>query len=116
MCSLPRMLAVAAALAMAGPVMAQGPSVLEQLEPVRVKYGVPALAAAVVKDDWTPQPVLTHNGSNSLNLAVILVDTDNDLGIVVTTNFPGQKADAAALEALQGLYEQHGPGSAEGTR
>jgi hypothetical protein len=59
--------------------------------------------------DWTPKPVITHNGSNSLNLALILLDTDADLGIVVTTNFPGQKADAALLEVGRQLYSQYGP-------
>jgi hypothetical protein len=47
---------------------------------------------------------------------MIFVDTDNDLGIVVATNFPGEKADAAVLEMAQGLYRQYGPGSTEQAR
>jgi CubicO group peptidase (beta-lactamase class C family) len=43
-------LALAVALAMPGPVTAQEPSIAAQLEAVRAKYGLPALAAAVVRD------------------------------------------------------------------
>lgn len=55
----------------------------------------------------TPKPVITHNGSNSLNLALIRLD--NDVGIVVTTNIPGQKADTALLEMAKALYGEYGP-------
>lgn len=57
--------------------------------------------------DWADGPLLTHNGSNSMNLARILVDTDNDLAIVVTTNFPGAEANAAAGEILENLYSKY---------
>ncbi len=53
--------------------------------------------------------MLTHNGSNSLNLAKILVDVPNDLGVVVLTNFPEQKADVAASEVMEALYRQFAP-------
>jgi len=52
------------------------------------KEGQYACGWGVVKFDWTSGPVLTHNGSNSMNLAKILVDPDHDLGVVVMTNFP----------------------------
>ena len=42
-----------------------------------------------------------------MNLASILVDVDNDLGIVVMMNFPGDKADAAALETMKQLYGRY---------
>lgn len=80
-------------------------------KPGTPKTGQYALGWGVAKMDWTPQPILTHNGSNSLNLATILVDPDHDLGIVVMTNFPGEKADAAVLEMLEWLYRRYGPGS-----
>jgi hypothetical protein len=60
----------------------------------------------VVKFDWTERPVLTHNGSNGFNLAKILVDANKDAAIVVTTNFPGEKAERAANLAVEKLYRR----------
>jgi CubicO group peptidase (beta-lactamase class C family) len=68
-----------------------------------------AFGWGVVKFDWTGHPVLQHNGSNSMNLAKIMIDVDNDLGVVVTTNFPEQKADEAASEVAEALYRQFVP-------
>jgi hypothetical protein len=34
----------------------------------------------------------------------VVVDVDNDLGIIVTTNFPEENADAAAGEVVEALY------------
>ena len=51
-------------------------------------------------------PVLMHDGSNSMNLAKILVDPDNDLAVVAMKNFPDQKADAAAAVVVEQLYRQ----------
>lgn len=56
--------------------------------------------------DWAGEPLLTHNGSNSMNLAKVLVDTRLDLAVVVMTNYPGPKADSAASDVEQHLYEQ----------
>lgn len=78
-------------------------------KPGTPKTGQYALGWGLAKMDWTSRPVLTHNGSNSLNLATILVDPADDLGIVVTTNFPGEKADAAVLEMAEWLYRRYGP-------
>jgi CubicO group peptidase (beta-lactamase class C family) len=66
-----------------------------------------ALGWGVVKLDWSTTPVLEHNGSNGMNLAKILVDTDQDLGVVVLTNFPEQKADAAASAVMETLYRRY---------
>ena len=78
-------------------------------KPGTPKSGAYAFGWGLVKFDWSATPLLTHNGSNSMNLATILVDTDNDIGIAVTTNFPGDKADAALLEVTRLLYEKFGP-------
>lgn len=67
-----------------------------------------ALGWGVVKFAWSPRPVLTHNGSNGMNFAKILVDPEIDLGIVVLTNFPENKADAAASDAMEALYREYG--------
>ena len=63
----------------------------------------------LVKFDWATKPLLTHNGSNSINLATILVDTENDLGITIDTNFPGDKADAGLMELTEMLYKKFAP-------
>ena len=65
-----------------------------------------AMGWGLVKFDWTRTPVLTHNGSNSMNFAKILVDRDKDLGVVVMTNFPEKQAEAAASEAQETLYKR----------
>jgi CubicO group peptidase (beta-lactamase class C family) len=80
---------------------------IENPKPGTPQTGEYAFGWGVVKFDWTDKPVLSHNGSNSMNLAKILVDIDNDLGIVVTTNFPEAKADAAAAEVVEALYRQY---------
>lgn len=62
------------------------------------------LGWSIVQFDWTDHPVLTHNGSNSINLARILIDTQRDLGIVVLTNAPGEPANLATGAVMEHLY------------
>lgn len=45
--------------------------------------------------------LLSHDGSNGMNLATITLDPQRDFGLVATTNVAGRKAD----EALKGLTE-----------
>ena len=71
--------------------------------------GAYALGWGVVKFDWTHAPVLTHNGSNGLNLAKVLVDTDKDVAVALLTNFPGNRAEDATNAALQTLYRHYAP-------
>ncbi len=78
-------------------------------KPGTPKSGAYAFAWGLVKFDWSEKPLLTHNGSNSMNLATILVDVDNDLAITAATNFPGDKADAALLDTVELLYKRYGP-------
>lgn len=63
----------------------------------------------IVKLDWTKTPVLTHNGSNSMNFAKILVDPASDLSVEVVANYPGPKAEEASAEVLKHLYGQFAP-------
>lgn len=56
------------------------------------------------KFDWADRELLTHNGSNGLNLAKILVDVENDIVVVVATNTGGRHADLAAGKAMGQLY------------
>ncbi|WP_417434841.1 serine hydrolase domain-containing protein [Hoeflea sp.] len=60
-----------------------------------------------VEFDWADKPLMTHNGSNSMNLAKIVVDLDRDLAVVVMTNYPGTTADEAAGKVMQHLYEAY---------
>jgi hypothetical protein len=35
---------------------------------------------------WAPEPVITHTGSNQINLAVTMFWPNNDFGFVMMTN------------------------------
>lgn len=63
-----------------------------------------ALGWSIEKFDWSDRELLTHNGSNGMNLAKILVDLERDLTIVVATNIGGREADLAAGKVLATLY------------
>lgn len=65
------------------------------------------LGWGLVQFDWADHPLLTHNGSNGMNLARIVLDTDRQLGIVVLTNLAGATANAAAGAVMAQLYETH---------
>lgn len=63
-----------------------------------------ALGWGVLNYDWVGHPVLTHNGSNSMNLAKIFADPETGIAIAAVTNFPGQAADEALGEVVEMLY------------
>ena len=65
-----------------------------------------AMGWSVEKFDWSDRELSTHNGSNGLNLAKILVDVEKDLAIVVAVNIGGQNADKAAGQAMEALYSR----------
>jgi CubicO group peptidase (beta-lactamase class C family) len=73
------------------------------------REGEYALGWGVVKFDWSSGPVLTHGGSNDMNLAKILVDPDKDIGVVAVTNFPGRSAEEATNKAIEMLYTRYAP-------
>ncbi|MGE3145763.1 MAG: serine hydrolase domain-containing protein [Pseudorhodoplanes sp.] len=83
--------------------------VIENPKPGTPKTGEYGYGWGIVTFDWTGKPVLTHNGSNSMNLATIFVQPDLDLAIVAATNMPGDKADRALLEAVETLYRLFAP-------
>lgn len=76
-------------------------------KPGTPKSGSYACGWGLSQFEWTDKPVLVHTGSNSMNLAMILVDVEHDTGIVAVTNFPGEKADAALLAATKELYARY---------
>jgi CubicO group peptidase (beta-lactamase class C family) len=65
------------------------------------------LGWSVVQFDWTDHPLLTHNGSNSMNLARIVVDTQRDLAVIVLTNAPGDLANQATGAVMEHLYTEY---------
>jgi CubicO group peptidase (beta-lactamase class C family) len=83
-------------------------------KPGTPKSGAYGFGWGLVKFGWSDRPLLTHNGSNGMNLATILVDPANDIAIAIATNFPGEKADAALLETTRVLYGEFGPAAAFG--
>jgi CubicO group peptidase (beta-lactamase class C family) len=77
---------------------------LPNSRPGMPQEGEYAFGWGVVKFDWTANPVLTHNGSNSMNFAKVLIDKNKDLAITLTTNIAGKKAEEAFLKLQQALY------------
>lgn len=76
-------------------------------KPGTPKTGSYALGWGLSKFDWSDKPLLTHNGSNGMNFASVIVDVDRDLAIVVATNIGGPKADPATLEVMKTLYAKY---------
>jgi len=63
-----------------------------------------AFGWSLEKFGWADKELVTHNGSNGMNLAKILVDVENDLAVVVAVNIGGRKADLAAGKVMGLLY------------
>ncbi len=80
---------------------------LPNARPGTPQEGEYALGWGVIKFDWSRAPLLTHNGSNSMNFARISVDREADLAVVVTTNFPEKKAEDATYAMTERLYRRH---------
>ncbi|HYZ33864.1 MAG TPA: serine hydrolase domain-containing protein [Crenalkalicoccus sp.] len=53
--------------------------------------------------------VMTHTGSNGMNLAMILVQPERDYALVLATNRGGAEAEAALHALAETLYRAHGP-------
>jgi hypothetical protein len=62
----------------------------------------------VVTLDWTKGPILTCDGSDGMNLAGILVDTVQDLGVVGVADFPEPQVDAAASSVMKAITCRYG--------
>jgi CubicO group peptidase (beta-lactamase class C family) len=68
--------------------------------------GAYALGWGIVQLPYTPQPVLTHAGSNGMNLATIMLQPDKDFALVLATNVGGMKAEEALKSATEQLYRR----------
>jgi CubicO group peptidase (beta-lactamase class C family) len=54
--------------------------------------------------------LLSHNGSNQMNLANITLDPERDVAIVIATNIGGTRADAALMQVLAALHGRFAAG------
>jgi hypothetical protein len=77
---------------------------------VRASPGTPktggyALGWGQVTEDWAPAPVITHTGSNTMNLAIAMFWPDTDFGFVMMTNIAAAAADQALGKLSVELYK-----------
>jgi len=66
------------------------------------------LGWGVLKLPYAREPFVTHTGSNTLDLAVIMLQPSQDFAMVLATNVGGTKADQALRTAAE-LYKRFGP-------
>jgi hypothetical protein len=77
----------------------------ENAPPGTPKTGGYALGWGQVTEDWAPSPVITHTGSNTLNLALAMFWPKTDFGFVIVTNIAGARADAAERKLAVTLFQ-----------
>jgi len=77
----------------------------ENAPPGTPKTGGYALGWGQVTEDWAPDPVITHTGSNTLNLALAMFWPKTDFGFVIVTNIAGARADEAVRKLAATLYQ-----------
>jgi CubicO group peptidase (beta-lactamase class C family) len=82
-----------------------GTGVRENAPPGTPKTGGYALGWGQVTEDWAPAPVITHTGSNTMNLAIAMFWPDTDFGFVMMTNIAGAAADKALSKLAVELYK-----------
>lgn len=68
-----------------------------------------ALGWGILRHPWSREPFLQHAGSNTLNLALIMVQPTRDFAMVMGTNIGGGRAEEALNALAAALYAQHGP-------
>lgn len=59
---------------------------------------------------YTRGVVMLHTGSNSMNLAIVLVQPERDFALVIATNRGDARADAALKAVQEALYRAYAPG------
>jgi len=62
---------------------------------------------------FAPEPLVFHGGSNNMNLAYIVLQPKQELGLVMMTNISGPKANEALMAITELLYKRF---SADQTR
>lgn len=77
--------------------------------------GTPAAGAyclgwGIVPLPYAKEPFLTHTGSNSMNLAMIMLQPTRDFGMVLATNVGNASADKALKAVAEALYRRFAQG------
>lgn len=73
--------------------------------PARGGYG---LGWGVLTMPFAPEPFLAHAGSNTMNLAMVMLQPARGFGMVLATNVGGKGADAALRAVAADLYGRFG--------
>ena len=79
--------------------------VREDAPPGTPDTGKYALGWGEVTVDWAPEPVITHTGSKTMNLALAMFWPDRDFGLVIMTNIAGTAADEGLRKVAAELYK-----------
>ncbi len=67
-----------------------------------------SLGWTIVTMPYAPERFIAHMGSNTLNLAMIMLQPERDFGMVLATNVAGRNADMGLLAAAKHVYERFG--------
>ncbi len=78
----------------------------EDAAPGTPKTGGYALGWGSVQESWAPEPVITHTGSNNMNLASAMFWPGTDFGFVMMTNLAGKPSDEALKKLAAELYKE----------
>ena len=65
-----------------------------------------ALGWGLIQESWATSPVITHSGSNNMNLAMAMFWPGSDFGFVMMTNIAGKPGDDALRKLAATLYQQ----------
>jgi CubicO group peptidase (beta-lactamase class C family) len=65
-----------------------------------------AMGWGTAKLPFTPEPLVFHGGSNTFNLAYIMLQPDKKFGMVMMTNVGGHTADEALKAVAEMLYKR----------
>jgi CubicO group peptidase (beta-lactamase class C family) len=74
--------------------------------PPRGRY---ALGWGEARNKWSSEPILTHAGSNTMNLCHIYLQPKYDFAMVIMTNIGGEKADVGFRALAAEIYDLYGP-------
>jgi CubicO group peptidase (beta-lactamase class C family) len=75
------------------------------------KSGRYGLGWGEVQFDWAPGPFIFHGGSNTLNLAHILLQPAHDFAMVIVANISSRQANSAFYALEKELYGRYRPAS-----
>ncbi len=71
--------------------------------------GAYALGWGIFQPPWATAPMLTHNGSNLMNLASLWLMPSADWAVALVTNVGGTKADDGLKAVAELLFRRYGP-------